>query len=1110
MGKRMNSGSSYVDELSGVYNRRYLKERQEEEIKTFISKNIPFSLVIVDIDHFKKVNDIYGHLRGDEIIKEFAQFLKGTLRSSDAVIRYGGDEFVCVMPKTTRQDVEWIYRRILKRCKEKQFSGLKITLSAGIASYPDDGRGFDDLLKIADQALYDAKRGGRDQIGTIRKKKIELPMKVFIDRIEEKEGLKGLLTDDERLRVAVVKGNVGVGKTRLGREVLGDIRGREVVWSDCLFLAESIAYYPIREIIKYRIQRWGIEVLKDIPLVYKLEIGKLVPEITEEIKEKTDGVELVLDKYRLYESIRKVIELGEREKIIVIDNIQWIDKESIEVLKYVMRALKDNPVAFIFVYRIEEITDILEDFLSYISREVDVVDIELEPLKSFEIKESVKSIIGEEPKKNLVEYVVRESGGIPFYIEEIMRGLLDKRYLTIEADTWVFKNPEKEIVPKSLEDVAMRKYRSLSKETQKILDIASVIGWFDIGIIKEITGYNEGEIIGLMNNLNRLGMVKYRKDKFEFAEESSRNALYKKNVEGIKGIELHKKVAEKIEARNRGRENEVVEELAFHYYRGKDREKGMKYCMTTGDISRGRYANRDAIRYYTWTLELLKDEKDKQKIEIFIDCLLKRAEVLCLIGNSEEALKDLEKGLEKSRAISDKKREIEVVFQKASIYFYLSRYKEAIEEAETCKRMSEDANNREKIANLLNLIGNAHSKLGENEKALLLYQETLKIFKAVQDRKGVVAALNNIGIAYRGLGDYHRALKCYEDSLKIGEEIGDKHGESTIYCNIGIVYRTLGDYRRALKYYQDSLKISREIGHKRTEATNCNNIGNVYGDLGEYRNALKFYEYSLKINREIGDKSGFGLSLSNIGFIYTQLGEYNNAKKFYEDSLAVVREIGEKRIEAYSLNGMGNIYYDLGDYDNATKLYEDTQKIVTQIKIGKEKFINLLSFGKLYLTLNEMEKAKNFIDKAYSIAEGSNTKMMLADALLLLCQFYLEENILEEFQKTIEKIKGLRKEVKIKNFGGNVNLLLGRYYVKTNDFKKADLHLRQALRIFEELEEKFTIGQVYYYLSKMELVKGKESAYKEYINKSLEIFNSIGAKGWKEKTEQTLKEYTKK
>ena len=261
----MSTKSPYIDELSGVYNRSYLKEQQEETLKAFISKNIPFSVVIVDIDHFKAINDAHGHLKGDEIIREFAQFLKRTVRSSDTVIRYGGDEFICVMPRTARQDAEHIYRRILKQCKEQIFGDLKITLSVGVSSFPDNGQEFEELLRIADQALYDAKRSGRDRIGLIRKKKIMLPMRVFIDRTTEKEQLEKVLLDGKQMRVVIVKGNVGIGKTRLSKQILDEARGREVIWSDCLYFAEGMAYYPIREALQYHIRRWGFHSYKNIP-----------------------------------------------------------------------------------------------------------------------------------------------------------------------------------------------------------------------------------------------------------------------------------------------------------------------------------------------------------------------------------------------------------------------------------------------------------------------------------------------------------------------------------------------------------------------------------------------------------------------------------------------------------------------------------------------------------------------------------------------------------------------------------------------------------------------------------------------------------------------------
>ena len=133
--------SLYLDTLTGVYNKRYLTEVQQETIREFINNKIPFSMVWIDIDHFKEINDTHGHMIGDEIIKGFARFLTRQLRKSDTVIRYGGDEFICIMPRTLRRDAEFINHRILEQCRQKEFSGLHITLSAGIAAYPDTGPG---------------------------------------------------------------------------------------------------------------------------------------------------------------------------------------------------------------------------------------------------------------------------------------------------------------------------------------------------------------------------------------------------------------------------------------------------------------------------------------------------------------------------------------------------------------------------------------------------------------------------------------------------------------------------------------------------------------------------------------------------------------------------------------------------------------------------------------------------------------------------------------------------------------------------------------------------------------------------------------------------------
>ena len=1054
----------YIDELSGLYNRRYLKEKEKKEIKEFFSNNIPFSMAIIDIDNFKEINDTLGHLKGDRILREVAQFLKKNLRETDTIIRYGGDEFIWIMPNTKRQDAEGTCKRILKRCRESEFERLNITISAGISSYPDDEKSFEGLLKIADESLYDAKRSGRDRIGHREKKRIEIPVKAFIDRLDEKDRLKKFLLDKKGgTRLAIVKGNVGIGKTRLVREVLSELRGRGILWANCLSFTDTIAYYSIKELIKYKIHRKGKGILKNIPLAYKIEIGKLIPEVMKNIESKIESIEVVLDKYRLFESIRKVMEKGKSGQIIIIDNIQWIDKKSIEVIKYLTRTLNHNPI--IFILRREEETEAIKNFISSLSQEIEVTELELNPFKYNTIKEIIKSILGEEPEKELIEYIVRESGGNPSFIEEIMRILEEERYLRIEDEKWKFKEPSEEIVPRSIEDVAMRKYRNLSKEAQNVLEIASVVGWFDVKVIKEITGYNEGHIIGLIEDISRVGMTKKARDRIEFGEEICRNAIYKRSVAGIEGMKLHRRVGDIIEEQNKGREKDIAEELAFHYYRGQEKEKGIRYCIEAGDRAREKYANNEAIRYYTWAMELLCDEEEVAKVKTGIDCLIKRARVLTLIGNNDSAIKDLEKGIKESRLISDKKKEANAICKISRIYQNTGRYREAIKEAKKCIDITEE----------------------------------------IEDNVQTANALNVIALACLNLTEYDKSMKSFRESLKISRQTGNREGEARVLNNIGIIYFESGELQNALKFFEDGLKMAKEIGNKVFEGNMVGNIGNVYHALGDYSSALRFYEDSLKIIRDIGNKRGETLIISNVGIIHSQLGEYKIALKFFKDSIRIAREIGYKNQEASSLNGIGDIYCCLGNYDNALKFYMDAREIAEQINAGVKNLYNLLSIGDLYLAMNEMKKAKEFLDKAYKIAKDIDSKRLVSDVLVDLGNYHMEEKTLDEVKKILNELRKLQKELKLFSIEKEIRIMSGRYYTEIKNYSKAEKDFKEALKIFKKVKEKLNIGKVNYYLGKMELERGEKSRSKQYLSESLDIFKSINANEWQKKSEKALK-----
>lgn len=156
---------SITDGLTGLYNHRHFQEQLEVEVKRGQRYDLNLSLIMIDLDHFKEFNDSYGHLEGDTLLRKIAQILKSSLRETDFVARYGGEEFAVILPETNKEGASIAAERVRRALSEQTFGevGAKMTVSLGVASYPDDACLRADLIRKADEALYRAKREGRNR-----------------------------------------------------------------------------------------------------------------------------------------------------------------------------------------------------------------------------------------------------------------------------------------------------------------------------------------------------------------------------------------------------------------------------------------------------------------------------------------------------------------------------------------------------------------------------------------------------------------------------------------------------------------------------------------------------------------------------------------------------------------------------------------------------------------------------------------------------------------------------------------------------------------------------------------------------------------------------------
>jgi diguanylate cyclase (GGDEF)-like protein len=160
---------SIVDDVTGLYNSRHLHALLETEISRAVRYAAPFSVIFLDLDYFKLVNDRHGHLVGSRLLREIGQVLRFNLRTVDWATRYGGDEFVLILPRTGRKEALLVAQRLRYALNGTVFLrneklNIRITASFGIATFPEDAKSKEDVIRLADQAMYRVKRSTRDDI----------------------------------------------------------------------------------------------------------------------------------------------------------------------------------------------------------------------------------------------------------------------------------------------------------------------------------------------------------------------------------------------------------------------------------------------------------------------------------------------------------------------------------------------------------------------------------------------------------------------------------------------------------------------------------------------------------------------------------------------------------------------------------------------------------------------------------------------------------------------------------------------------------------------------------------------------------------------------------
>ncbi|MGB9720634.1 MAG: tetratricopeptide repeat protein [bacterium] len=821
----------------------------------------------------------------------------------------------------------------------------------------------------------------------------------------------------ERSRVFFIKGEIGVGKSRLlyeFKKYLGLSKSKVAVFDGRGISYESLIpyktfatclhnYFIPASVHPDEMKKAVVNNLKSIlnteydetaPYILKLmnlELNEKEQKKIEYLDAHSLQLQILLAAATLFERISV-----ENPIVLMIDDIQWLDSGSLEIINFLLPLLKKLKLLFCFSYRAGEFKEV-QKFLNFVSIDYAdfIEDLVLNNLSYDAGANLIKNLIGEEIDEELAKYIFSRTGGNPFFIEELCRQIMetnilqDKKKMDLNRIT----------LPGSIEAVVTARCDGLSKEAKYLLKIASIIGCsFPKTLLEEIV--KEKEVLNHLEELEGadllIRVVQKNDIYYTFRHPIFQEVTYRSLLRSERII-YHKIIAETIESKFLNAIEGSAGLLAHHYYECREFPRATDFALKAGDQAASLYANEEAIRYYELASNIADDEEKKaEALEKLADTLFLKSAENSRILNSYEQAKVLSK---------DRLYKARINGKIASVYLRTGQIDKGIEMMQATIKDIENEDSFVLAQLSYQLADILLESKSESKQAEEVADFGIRVARRIKDQKAETLGVRMKAQILWRQGRSDEALKILNSNLPLFEKMEDPKIQASFYILIGSVYRTAGDLKKAIEYCQRSNEISQKIGNQRFLALGYNNLGIYYELSGNIESGLEFYQKSLEIRKKVGDKRGEAIGYFNIGTLRARTGDKNSALEAYEDSLKIAREINDVRTLFSCIVAIATIMIENDEPAKVLDYIKDAEKIFQEKNEQWMECEILYFYGKYFLQINDYERAKEHILKAVNLATTQANKELLARYYSLLADVCLQSNNIQTIQYAQESLK---------------------------------------------------------------------------------------------------------
>lgn len=493
-------GKEHADQLTGLPDRRFM----DGALDRLMEAGGSFALLFMDLDNFKTVNDTQGHLTGDEVLRRFASLLGRTARETDFVCRYGGDEFVVLLPVTSDSDAEALAERIASATRDSLGREWGVTVSIGMAFFPEEAGTKSDLITLADQAMYTAKNSGRSRWCRSHAMTAGLHWnsEVFVGRRSELERLSTLLASPASPVLALVRGEAGMGKSALLSEAVrrAGLTAR-VMKVACRKEFRSIPFAPLIGAVRRTSAFMGIP---ELPRQWAKVLGTVLPDVFGEKGE----VEGALERVALMEALLALLRAWS-PLVVLLEDAHWMDTGTAEFVSYLTSFGEGCSITILCAARTEP--EALEggSAAAGLAGLESCTVIDLEPFGRREIVELAKASLGATGiSRELADRLFRVSGGLPIFAVEYLRSLFESGSLKAERMVDLAREAGPSPFSQKIRELISSKLAAMTPQERQVLVVAAAAGELvDPELVALVSGLSSGDVITALDRAARAGIL---------------------------------------------------------------------------------------------------------------------------------------------------------------------------------------------------------------------------------------------------------------------------------------------------------------------------------------------------------------------------------------------------------------------------------------------------------------------------------------------------------------------------------------------------------------------------------------------------------------------------